>query len=174
MQQESVSLQSSGTWSNASQRLQWSQSAQQSPPTKTAAAKSAWGGGSAETQKVRELPNEQLSSSKLFLPLIVNNGSFKAATSSPLWDSPPLQAANKVAANPAKKPAAEKSSKSTKNGSNTIANEKVIGSVEFPKDVFRSLSNAYRFPWTLLVLESCFYIVELQVFFPYRGEVASC
>lgn len=97
-EQESVSLQSSGTWSNASQRLQWSQSAQQSPPTKTAAAKSAWGGGSAETQK--------------------------AATSSPLWDSPPLQAANKVAANPAKKPAAEKSSKSTKNGSNTIANEK--------------------------------------------------
>ncbi|KAK6735093.1 hypothetical protein RB195_018345 [Necator americanus] len=99
-EQEIVSIQSSGTWSNASQRLQWNQ-----PPqtivTKAPATKPAWGGAGVEPLK---------------------------ATSSPYWDGPSLQAANKVHNAPSNKLASEKSpstkSSSVKAGSNALVNEK--------------------------------------------------
>ncbi|KAK6039570.1 hypothetical protein COOONC_22925, partial [Cooperia oncophora] len=103
-EQETVNIQSNATWSNASQRLQWNQPVQQSPAAKTATVvKPAWGGAGVEPQK---------------------------ATSSPFWDSPPLQTANKAPANAGKKSAAEKSSNSkssaSKSGTNALANEKVV------------------------------------------------
>nr|CDJ92445.1 GYF domain containing protein [Haemonchus contortus] len=97
---ETVNLQASATWSNASQRLQWNQPAQQSPAAKTATvAKPAWGGAGVEPPK---------------------------ATSSPFWDSPPLQTANKPANNSAKKAEKGSNAKSSasKGGSNALANEK--------------------------------------------------
>ncbi|KAK6029418.1 GYF domain protein [Ostertagia ostertagi] len=101
-EQETINLQASATWSNASQRLQWSQPAQQSPAAKTAAVvKPAWGGAGVEPQK---------------------------AASSPFWDGPPLQTANKAPSNPSKKSSAEKvsntKSSASKSGTNALANEK--------------------------------------------------
>ncbi|KAK5983870.1 GYF domain-containing protein, partial [Trichostrongylus colubriformis] len=97
-EQETANIQSSTTWSNASQRLQWNQPAQQSPAAKAATVvKPAWGGAGVESQK---------------------------AASSPLWDGPPLQAVNKA---PAAKKSVEKASNAkpaSKSGNNALANEK--------------------------------------------------
>ncbi|CAJ0607334.1 unnamed protein product [Cylicocyclus nassatus] len=95
--QEAVNLQSSGTWSSASQRLQWNQ-----PPQQTAAkapAKPAWGGAGVEPPK---------------------------ANSSPFWDGPSLQAANKTQ-NAQPKKSAEKTVTKTNNAksaNNMLVNEK--------------------------------------------------
>lgn len=100
-EQESVNLQSSGTWSNASQRLQWNQPLQQNSAVKTPIVKPAWGGACSEPQKT---------------------------ASTPLWDGPSLLTANKVVSNAAKKAPTEKTSNSksasVKTSSNDSANEK--------------------------------------------------
>uniref|UniRef100_A0A1I7XPA0 Intraflagellar transport protein 74 homolog n=1 Tax=Heterorhabditis bacteriophora TaxID=37862 RepID=A0A1I7XPA0_HETBA len=75
----SMTLQSSGTWSNASQRIQWNQP--QVTIVKSTVGKPAWGGAGVEPPK---------------------------ATTSPFWDGPSLQAANKIA-QPVKKTVAPKS-----------------------------------------------------------------
>ncbi|EYC17752.1 hypothetical protein Y032_0029g1850 [Ancylostoma ceylanicum] len=98
-QQEAINIQSSGTWSNASQRLQWSQPPQ-TTVAKAPAAKPAWGGAGVEPPKTQ---------------------------SSPYWDGPSLQAANKVQNNAPKKPAEKTSTTKTSNAkssSNMLVNEK--------------------------------------------------
>ncbi|KAJ1370042.1 hypothetical protein KIN20_031674 [Parelaphostrongylus tenuis] len=100
-EQESASLQSSGTWSNASQHLQWNQPAQQSSAIKTS-TKPAWGGAGVEQHK---------------------------ASSSPLFDGPSLQAANKVPSALPKKTATASGKLNNKatpvnNSTNLLASEK--------------------------------------------------
>ncbi|WKX97598.1 hypothetical protein Q1695_013342 [Nippostrongylus brasiliensis] len=96
-EQETVNLHASGTWSNASQRIQWNQAAQTAPAVvKPANAKPAWGGAGVEPQKT---------------------------ATSPFWDGPPLQAANKVAPAESAKKTANKGA-AAKTEAKTIANEK--------------------------------------------------
>ncbi|KJH43574.1 GYF domain protein [Dictyocaulus viviparus] len=101
-EQESVNLQSSGTWSNASQRLQWNQPPQQTAAVKTN-VKPAWGAVNAEQQKT---------------------------SCASIWDGPSLQAANKALSSPPKKGAvsSEKSSAKSnpvKASTDSLANEKL-------------------------------------------------
>ncbi|EPB78580.1 hypothetical protein ANCCEY_02320 [Ancylostoma ceylanicum] len=111
-QQEAINIQSSGTWSNASQRLQWSQPPQ-TTVAKAPAAKPAWGGAGVEPPKV--------------IQSVISTIIMHMTQSSPYWDGPSLQAANKVQNNAPKKPAEKTSTTKTSNAkssSNMLVNEK--------------------------------------------------